>query len=139
LDARNVKGERLIRCRNPWGEKEWNGRWSDGSKEWNTQLLKDLNYKFGNDGSFWISLEDFINQYNRFYVIRLYHDNIGKIWNRFLINGNWKKGETAGGCANFKSWTQNIQFGIKPKKNTRVFFELTQTDTYYNGIYYFFF
>lgn len=46
----------MIRLRNPWGTKEWNGNWSDGSDSWNRVPQKErdrmgLNYE--DDGEFW--------------------------------------------------------------------------------------
>ena len=58
--------------RNPWGEAEWRGRWSDGSPEWNADSLAALNHKFGDDGMFWISFEDLLRKYQFFDRTRLF-------------------------------------------------------------------
>ncbi|KAG9463839.1 hypothetical protein GDO78_020964 [Eleutherodactylus coqui] len=49
------KNVQLVRMRNPWGESEWNGPWSDGSSEWNDidpKVRAALNHK-ADDGEFW--------------------------------------------------------------------------------------
>jgi hypothetical protein len=63
MEAREVRGERLLRLRNPWGKTEWQGDWSDGSPQWTGEWLSLLNHKFGNDGVFWISYKDLLRKY----------------------------------------------------------------------------
>jgi len=55
-------GSRLICCRNPWGQGEWKGKWSDGNTqgEWTEEMKAAAGYKAGNDGTFWMSIEDFL-------------------------------------------------------------------------------
>jgi hypothetical protein len=72
--------ERLLRIRNPWGCKEWTGRWSDGSKEWTAALKKKLNFEFGDDGTFFMCFEDFIDQYDNLFVCRLLTDQVGHVF-----------------------------------------------------------
>lgn len=56
LRAVEYRGRRFVKLRNPWGETDWSGKWSDGSKEWVQEkwsideALHALEYKFGNDG-----------------------------------------------------------------------------------------
>ena len=38
LGIHEIKGERVIRLRNPWGEGEFNGDWSDFSSKWTEEL-----------------------------------------------------------------------------------------------------
>lgn len=78
-------------------------------------------------------LEDFKKNFNRLYVIRLYHDKIGKVWERYVIRGAWK-GKKAGGCSNNATWKNNPQYAIaaKTKKTTKIFIELCQQDSLYN-------
>nr|XP_032622890.1 calpain-6 [Chelonoidis abingdonii] len=54
----SFKSEKLfmIRMRNPWGKKEWNGAWSDQSEEWkkvSDSERKSLGLTVQNDGEFW--------------------------------------------------------------------------------------
>ena len=48
---------RPIQIRNPWGCREWNGKWSDDSEEWTEELIKELNVTFGDDGIFYMNYE----------------------------------------------------------------------------------
>jgi hypothetical protein len=52
---------RLVRLRNPWGSYEWKGAWSDGSEEWarHPMVKARLRPKPADDGTFWMSWEDF--------------------------------------------------------------------------------
>merc|ERR1719440_1596823 len=52
---------KLVQLRNPWGSFEWQGAWSDGSEEWraNPSIRLQLRPTSGDDGSFWMSWEDF--------------------------------------------------------------------------------
>lgn len=46
----------LVRLRNPWGEGEWTGPWSERSWEWDGLSNRDkelLSVRVRNDGEFW--------------------------------------------------------------------------------------
>ena len=63
----NNKWIRLIRLRNPWGYKQWNGDWSIHSELWTDIAKKVLCLEndliINDDGAFWISLEDFFKYF----------------------------------------------------------------------------
>ncbi|XP_076145628.1 calpain-9 [Alosa pseudoharengus] len=111
---------RLIRVRNPWGQVEWNGRWSDNSREWNTidRSEKDRILRYsGDDGEFWMEFDDFRANYDKVEICNLtpdsLTDNVTRKWEVNLFEGNWIRGSTAGGCRNFIDtfWT-NPQFRL---------------------------
>jgi calpain-15 len=49
----------LLKMRNPWGDFEWNGDWSDKSSLWTPQLKALVGYSDANDGIFFMSVDDF--------------------------------------------------------------------------------
>jgi hypothetical protein len=55
----NGETHRLLKIRNPWGSKEWKGKWSDQSDMWTEELKEKLAYSNQNDGIFWIEFHDF--------------------------------------------------------------------------------
>lgn len=62
LDARELLGEYVLRIRNPWGQLEWNGDWSDESSLWHSVprgVKEAFGHFHGDDGNFWVNVEDF--------------------------------------------------------------------------------
>lgn len=68
LDAATAGSFRLLRLRNTWGRTEWKGDWSDDSKMWDQhpEVSRQLKHStiVNDDGEFWISIDDFVSQYD---------------------------------------------------------------------------
>ncbi|XP_019909395.2 calpain-3 isoform X3 [Esox lucius] len=112
---------RLVRLRNPWGQVEWNGPWSDNSKEWASlpKGEKDkLQHQSAEDGEFWMSFEDFKKNYTKIEICNLTPDALedDKIhkWTVSVNEGRWVRGCSAGGCRNHPDtfWT-NPQYRLR--------------------------
>ncbi|KAL8181116.1 UNVERIFIED_CONTAM: hypothetical protein K2H54_047872 [Gekko kuhli] len=112
------KSEKLfmIRLRNPWGKKEWNGAWSDESEEWtkvSDKERRNIGLTMDNDGEFCIH----------------------KTWDPRTMCGAWRKNpdpllNRAGGCLNNRAtFLQNPQYVFDVKKaEDKVLISLQQKD-----------
>jgi len=62
LKVVEAHGQQLVCCRNPWGNGEWQGRWSDRNDygEWTQEMKEATGYKGAADGKFWMSMEDYV-------------------------------------------------------------------------------
>uniref|UniRef100_A0A6I8NDQ8 Calpain-3 n=1 Tax=Ornithorhynchus anatinus TaxID=9258 RepID=A0A6I8NDQ8_ORNAN len=117
------KGEKakLVRLRNPWGQVEWNGAWSDGWKDWgfvDEEEKSRLQHQVTEDGEFWMSYEDFTNNFTKLEICNLTADALEadelQTWTVSVHEGRWVRGCSAGGCRNFPDtfWT-NPQYRLK--------------------------
>ncbi|KAM5129115.1 calpain-3 isoform 2-T2 [Mantella aurantiaca] len=112
---------KLVRLRNPWGQVEWNGSWSDNSKEWNIIEKSEkarLQHQIKEDGEFWMSFDDFMKNFTKLEICNLTADALEsdmlQTWTVSVNEGRWVRGCSAGGCRNFPDtyWT-NPQYRLK--------------------------
>ncbi|MEE6473662.1 hypothetical protein FKM82_010131 [Ascaphus truei] len=111
--------EDLVRVWNPWGQGEWNGRWSDGSSQWQ-RIRPDIRNKLNvqsNDGEFWMSCQDFLQNFDQVSICNhtpayLDFENPQHIWKMSTYFNHWVKGSTAGGANPSDIW-KNPQHVIR--------------------------
>ncbi|XP_032094473.1 calpain-5 [Thamnophis elegans] len=124
------KSEKLdmIRLRNPWGEREWTGPWSDTSEEWqkvSTSERERLGMTVEDDGEFWMAFDDFCTYFTDIIKCRLMNTSylsIHKTWEEAVLKGAWTRHEDplknrSGGCVNNRdTFLQNPQYIFDVKK-----------------------
>ncbi|KAK4166203.1 cysteine proteinase [Cladorrhinum sp. PSN259] len=116
---------RLVKIRNPWGERawngigEWNGPWSDGSREWTPYWLKKLDHRFGDDGVFWMSYKDMLETFLFIHRTRIFDDKWTVVQQWTSLNVGWVVGYL------------NTKFIIEVKKAGTVVIVLSQLDERY--------
>lgn len=139
---RGAQKIRMIRLKNPWGEKEWNGAFSDGSPEWSKVSASErekLGLTFEDDGEFWMTFDDFVEHFTDLSICFLINTKVfslSKTWYETTFYGAWTIGirghnaDRAGGCTNHKeTFLRNPQYRFDIKDdNDDVIFQLMQKD-----------
>ncbi len=72
IDDQNL--EYLLKIKNPWGNTEWIGDWSDHSNLWTEDIKLKLKYQKTDDGSFWMNLKDFKHYFSKIHICKVFND-----------------------------------------------------------------
>ncbi|XP_044131032.1 calpain-8-like [Bufo gargarizans] len=108
----------IVRVRNPWGFKEWNGAWSDKAPQWDEIDSKvKANWKIEcDDGEAWMPFSSFVVEFYRVEICHLTLDNIccneNHKWCLTEFSGSWTPGFSAGGWKGSPNFWTNPQFRI---------------------------
>lgn len=98
LKLNPIKTVNLLRIRNPWGENEWTGAWSDRSAEWKSvsePYKMTIGLVVHDDGEFWMSFEDFKKYFDILEICNVHPDiemrqpNPTRKWNLISFEGNF--------------------------------------------------
>jgi len=86
---------KLICVRNPWGQGEWTGDWSDSSDLWTPRMKNLCGFSdLVEDGIFWMDFSDFCNEFSEIYVCRTYSES--PQWECILLEDKWEGSYASG-------------------------------------------
>lgn len=69
------KMTRVLKLRNPHGKQSWTGLWSENSAIWTPELRAEVGPFSGSQGTFCISLEDFLQNLSNTYICKYDDDD----------------------------------------------------------------
>lgn len=125
----------LVRLRNPWGQKEWTGAFSDSSIEWKNVSPREkekLGLTTEDDGEFWMPWDDFVQHFTDLSIVHLIntsHFSFSKTWHEYTRTDSWTKPERAGGCLNHPATfllNPQFRFDVGGKGDEEVVIQLSQ-------------
>ncbi|PVH92365.1 cysteine proteinase [Periconia macrospinosa] len=131
VEAEDEEGKkhRLVQIRNPWGKRswtgsgEWNGAWGDGAKEWTPYWMNKLNYRFADDGIFWMSFDDLQKRFRVLDRTRLFDKDWTVVQQWTSVDVAWVTGYL------------NTKFVVEINKAGPTVFVLCQLDDrYFKGL-----
>ena len=76
LGVLEINSEKVIKLRNPWGNFEFTGDWSDYSSKWTDELKKKYEFNKKNDGVFYMSYNDFLKYFITIGFAKIHPDYI---------------------------------------------------------------
>ncbi|XP_063340758.1 calpain-11-like [Pelmatolapia mariae] len=109
---------RLVQVMNPWGKREWNGKWSDKSDLWDKVSPEVKKKCFDrDDGEFWMQMEDFCSYFAYVSICcetpNFLDGDLKCQWNCMIYDGSWVAGKSAGGDVNHSTFATNPQYRIR--------------------------
>ena len=117
----NQKQVRCLKLRNPWGQGEWTGLFSDYSLIWEKidQAREIFQLTASDDGEFWICVDDFFEYFEKIeicHLVKMNSMNIKILYSKWSIASN-----TAGGCYNsgWEKFSQNPFLAIEMNSNKK--------------------
>jgi hypothetical protein len=85
LKVKEVFNHKLINIRNNWGCFEWDGAWSRKSAFWTPDIKEKLEPNLENDdGTFWMSYEDFCRHFAALNVTKTKNCNEVRLKGKFV-------------------------------------------------------
>lgn len=95
IDIQEVDGYRLIYLVNYWNRGKWNKAFGPDDEAWETNksLKEKLEYEVAPDGTFWMTFEDWLVNFNTMYYCRIFPQT----WSQYCIPGEWTS-LTSGGA-----------------------------------------
>jgi hypothetical protein len=132
LKVSKLNGLRYIQIRNPWGNSEWNGDWSDKSPLWTPDLKAEIGYEDEEDGTFWMTWQDYVTWFDAVQTCdptalsRLTEGNTAQV---DIFHSALVAGQTAGGPIGSSTFMYNPTVEMTVQKNCTVALSLYQPDT----------